>query len=301
MAITTSAKTRRRNESRLHFWQTRNGRRRIQQGIALILILAGVPAMLIPFIWMISASLKDLVIIGQVPIVWIPRDPQWRNYINLFRLPGHDFARYFLNSAFIATMTAFGATLSCALVGFGFARTRFPGRDWLFVAVLSTVILPYHVTLVPHYMMVRYLGWLDTYYPLIVPHFLAVSGFYVFLMRQFFLTIPFELDDAARMDGAGLPGIFWYIMLPLSKPALAIVALFSFQSAWNDFLGPLIYLNSKDKLTVPLALKQFVWEFSTRVNLMMAASVLAILPILVLFFLFQRYFIQGIVVTGVEK
>jgi ABC-type glycerol-3-phosphate transport system permease component len=189
--------------------------------------------------------------------------------------------------------------LSCTLVAFAFARLQYPSRDFWFVVLLSTMMLPTHVTIIPHFVLFRILGWLNTFKPLIVPAFFG-SAFYIFLLRQFFLTIPQELDDAATVDGCGIFRIYWQIILPLAKPALATVAVFSFISHWNDFLGPLIYLTSPEKMTIAVGLRLFRSQYSTEMHLLMAASTVAVLPILVIFFVAQKYFIQGIALTGLK-
>jgi len=193
-----------------------------------------------------------------------------------------------------------GQVISAAFVAFGFARLRFPGRDALFLVLIATVMIPYHVTLIPTYVLFRELDWLDSFLPLIVPAWFGGGAFYIFLLRQFFMRLSFELDDAARVDGASIWQIFIGIVLPQSKPALGVVAIFSFLAHWNDFFGPFIYLNSTDKYTLPLMLRLFQSLESTEWHLLMAASVMTAIPCIVLYFVAQRYFIQGVVFTGLK-
>ena len=190
-----------------------------------------------------------------------------------------------------------GMTLSSAVVAYGFARTRFRGRDKLFLVVLMTMMLPFHVLIIPRFILFKELGWLDTFLPLIVPNFFG-GAFSIFLLRQYFMTIPLDLDEAARIDGAGHFRIFWHIILPLARPALGVVAVFEFLASWRDFFGPLIYLNSGDKFTVPLGLYAFQSEYFTEWHLFMAASAVAMAVPLLVFFVAQKYFIEGVALVG---
>ena len=252
---------------------------------------------LIPFLWMISSSLKPNYQIFEVPPRWIPNPPRWENYTEaLTILP---FGRYVLNTALITILTIVGHLLSCTIIAYAFARLRAPGRDTLFVVMLATMMLPYPVTMVPLYVLFQRLGWINTIYPLVVPAFLG-SPFYIFLMRQFFKTIPRDYEDAAYMDGANLLQILFRIMLPLAAPALATVAIFSFQAAWNDFLAPLIYLQKPDLYTVTLGLQFFRSTYTTNWAYLMAASLVTTLPVIVVFFVAQRYFVEGITLGGVK-
>jgi len=193
-----------------------------------------------------------------------------------------------------------GQLLSASLVAFGFARLRFPGRDWLFLVLLSTIMIPYHVTLIPTFVLFRMLNWLDTYIPLILPYWLGGGAFYVFLLRQFYMRLPLELDDAARIDGASTLGIYWRVVLPQARPALGVVAVFTFLGHWNDFFNPLIYLNTTDKYTLALGINLFRGYQTTQWNLLMAASVMVTAPCILLYAFAQRFFIQGIVFTGLK-
>ncbi|MGQ9630933.1 MAG: carbohydrate ABC transporter permease [bacterium] len=282
----------------LEWLSRRKVHERIWQGTAFFILVVGSVVVLIPFAWMVSTSLKDLGEVLLFPPTWIPHPILWRNYPDA--LTFMPFGRFYLNTCIITFTYLFGEVLSCSLVAYGFARLRAPGRDFLFMLMLSTLMLPSQVTMIPLFIFFTKLGWVNTFKPLIVPAFFG-SAFGIFLLRQFYLTIPLEMDDAAKIDGCGFFDIYWRIILPLSKPALATIAIFSFMWHWNDFLGPLIYLNTESKITVPLALGRFTGVYgSTAWNLLMAASLVAILPCLALFFFAQRLFIQGIVVTGVK-
>jgi ABC-type glycerol-3-phosphate transport system permease component len=209
------------------------------------------------------------------------------------------FGRWFVNSGTVAILSAIGTALSASMVGFSFARLRFPGRDALFIVVLATMILPDHVRIIPSYLLFTWLGWVDTFLPLIVPNWFA-PAFFVFLMRQFFMTIPKEMDDAAFIDGCSPWGVYWRIHLPMSLPALGVVVIFVITFSWNDFLYPLIYLHKATEFTVAIGLRLFQGQMSNNMQALMAASLWAILPTLVVFFFAQRYFVQGIVVSGVK-
>jgi ABC-type glycerol-3-phosphate transport system permease component len=226
-------------------------------------------------------------------------DPQWRNYpMALRREPFH---LYVVNTLFITICCVLGNVLSCGIVGYAFARIPFRGRNILFLLLLSTMMVPGQVTMIPTFALFTRLGWLDTYIPLILPAFLAQSAFFVFLYRQFFLSIPLELEDAARVDGAGPLRTFWHIMLPIAKPAAVTVGVFSFLAAWNDFLGPLLYINSDERQTLALGLQNFKTSFGySDPHYLMAASLLMMIPTLVIFFSAQRAFMRGVVVTGLK-
>jgi multiple sugar transport system permease protein len=266
--------------------------------VSFLIVLAGAALMILPFLWMLSTSLKPEAKVFASPPQWIPDPIQWSNFSkSLSVLP---FGVYYRNTVIITAATILGDVLTAALVAYGFARFRFPGRGALFVLVLSTIMLPVQVTIIPRFVLFKQLRWIDTFIPIILPAFLGGSAFYIFLLRQFFLTIPRELDDAAKIDGLGTLGIFSRIMLPLSKPSLAIVAIFSFLYNWNDFFSPLIFLNSESKYTLALGLNFLKGHFFSTVSLLMAAAVLAMIPCLLLFFVAQKYFIQGVVFTGVK-
>ncbi len=266
-------------------------------GIYLVLI-SGSVLLLIPLAWMLTTSLKESVGVFAFPPEWIPRPVAWHNYQDVFaKAP---FARFYLNTIIITGASLIGQVASASLVAFGFARLRFPGRDPLFILLLATMMLPYAVYMVPSYVLFHTLGWVDTFLPLIVPNFFGGGAFYIFLLRQFYLTQPRELDDAAKIDGCSYLGIFWRIIVPLSAPAVGVVAIFSFLGHWNDFLAPLIYLTSDTNYTLSLGITWFKGQYVTDWNLLMAGSLLIMAPCLLVFFVAQRYFIQGIVFTGIK-
>ena len=250
-----------------------------------------------PTLWMISTSFKDVAQVYRIPMSWLPDPVMWDNYSNA--LDAMPFFGYVRNSLFIVIGSTFGTILSCSLVAYGFARFRAPGRNILFMIVLSTMMLPYAVMMIPQFVMFSALGWVNTFNPLIVPAFFG-SPFFIFLLRQFFMTIPRDLDEAAKMDGASALGIWFRIILPLAKPALVTVAVFCIIWTWNDYLGPLIYLSGKDNYTVAVGLAFFQGEHSTDWGMLMAASTMAVVPSLIIFLFAQRYFIQGIATSGLK-
>ena len=253
---------------------------------------------LLPWFWMISTSLKGMHEIMVFPPVWIPEMLHWENYARaMTTVP---MGQYALNTLFYAGATTLGAVVSNSLAAYGFSRVRWPGRDLVFLLVISTMIIPFQVTMIPLYVVFSKLHWVNTYYPLILPAWLG-NAFYIFLLRQFFMTIPHELSEAARIDGANEFGILWRVILPLARPALIVVGLFQFINAWTDFLGPLLYLTDQSRYTLSLGLAnmQGAYGFSD-FSAIMAASVLTVLPIVVLFFLAQRVFVQGITLTGIK-
>jgi multiple sugar transport system permease protein len=261
-------------------------------------LVAGAVVMLVPLLWMLSTAFKRTGQEWVFPPVWIPNPIWWQNYPEAMAVLPVPFHRYVLNTLTITLGATCGTLLSASLAAFAFARLRFKGRDTMFVLVISTMMLPSIVTMIPTFIIFRTLGWLDTFLPLIVPSWLGGSAFSIFLLRQFFLTIPRELDEAARMDGASSLRIYWSILLPLAQPALATVIILQVLGHWNDFMDPLIYLNRMENYTVALALRTFQNVRSQRVNYLMALSTLQVLPIMVLFFMAQKYFIRGITLTG---
>lgn len=264
-----------------------------------ILIALGV-AVALPFLATLSTALKEPGTAYEYPPRWIPRSFTVSNFAAVFDyIP---FVTFLRNSLIVTTLAMTGELLSASLVAYGFARFRFPGRNFLFVIVLATMMIPYPVTIVPSFILFRELGWLNSFKPLTVPAFLG-PAFSVFLLRQFFLTISGDLDDAAKLDGASEIRIFWEIILPLSKPALATVAVFSFVANWNDFLGPLIYLNEMDKFTLALGINflRAARGESTDIVIQMAGTILYLLPCILLLIAAQRYFVQGIVTTGMKE
>lgn len=276
---------------------TMRQRRWISKGLVHLALLAGVTLMFIPLAWTLSTSLKKPGEVFLFPPTFIPSEIVWRNYADA--VTAIPFFKYLWNTATITGLTIVGKVMSVTLVAFAFARLRWWGRDTLFLIMLATLMLPTHVTLIPQFILFKNLGWINTFLPLIVPHFFG-GPWLTFLVRQFLLTLPRELDDAARIDGCSSFGVFARIILPLAMPAVLIVVIFVFNNTWNDFLGPLIYLHSQDKFTLALGLRMFQGEASTSWNLLMAASLLTMLPVLILFFAAQKYFMQGIVFTGVK-
>jgi multiple sugar transport system permease protein len=226
---------------------------------------------------------------------------RWSNFREALMNPAMPFGRYFVNTLIIVVLTVLGATLSAALCAYGFARLRFRGREPLFVLLLATMMIPGQVTMIPIYILFKELHWINTYLPLIVPAWFGGGAFSIFLLRQFFQGIPFEMEEAARMDGCGPLSTWWRIILPLSFPALATIGIFRFLGSWNDFMGPLIYVNDTDKYTLALGLNLFKGQYGTDTpQLMMAATLVVLMPVLLLFFFAQKQFIQGIVISGVK-
>ena len=284
---------------RIRWWQRRSVQEQIRLAVSTAIVLCGAFFMLLPILWMISASLKKEADVFLIPIRWIPAPVLWSNYPEA--LTFQPFWLYFRNSVFVTSLAVVGAVFTASLVGFAFARLRAPGKNVLFVILLSTLMLPQEVTLVPIYLLFRNLGWLDTYRPLIVPSWFGGSAFYIFLLRQFFMTLPTELDDAAKIDGANYFTLYWRILMPLAKPALASVAIFAFFANWNNFQSALIYLNTMEKYTIPIGLRLYLSSFGkTNWNYLMAATIVSIIPPILLFFTSQRYFVEGAVLTGVK-
>jgi multiple sugar transport system permease protein len=252
-----------------------------------------------PLLWMLTTSFKTTGQAYRFPPEFIPSTVTFDSYQNLWTgaIP---FQKFYFNTTIIVIFVEIGTILSCTTTAYAFARLQWWGRNTWFVVLLATMMLPFQVIMIPVYMIFRSLGWLDTWLPLIVPAFLG-NPFYIFLLRQFFLGLPRDLEDAARVDGAGSLRILWQIFLPLSKPVLLTVAMFTFVAAWNDFLGPLLYLTSIDKMTVTVGLSMFIGRSgATNWPNMMAGATLALLPILIMFLLFQKYFVKGIALTGMK-
>ena len=255
-----------------------------------------------PFLWTISSSLKTAQETQLFPPPLLPEVPQWGNYARVWTT--QPVARWILNSLIVIALSVPGAVLSGVIVAYSFARFDYPGRNILFMMLLSTLMLPFEVTLIPQYLLFYKLGWIDTFLPLTVPAWFGSSAFTIFLLRQFFMTIPRDLDDAARVDGANSLQILWNIIVPLSRPALATVLILQFLSHWNDFLGPFIYLNNKSLFTMSLGLRYFQTVpdqlGESKDNLLMVATIIMTLPAIALFFAAQRYFVRGIVMTGLK-
>lgn len=272
-------------------------RRILQRVLIYLLLAAGAILFLVPFVWMLSTSFKEGPQVYTWPPVWIPQPFRFDNYAKAWNiLP---FAQFYWNTTRITVLSIFGTVISCSLAAYGFARLRFRGRDLLFVVLLATLMLPYQVTLIPQYIWFAKLGWVNTYLPLIVPAFFG-NPFSIFLLRQFFMTIPHELDDAAKIDGCDFFGIYSKIILPLSKTAIGVIAIFAFTYNWNDFLNPLIYLQSMEQYTISLGLRMFQTNTFVDMQSLMAMSVVALVPQLTVFFLAQRHLVQGVVLTGLK-
>lgn len=262
-----------------------------------LLLFTGGFIFFVPLIFMVSTSLKAMRQIAKFPPEWIPNPVIWLNYVDVFRYaPMH---KYLVNTLIIVFPNILGAVLTSALAAYAFARLRAPGKNLLFMVLLSTMMLPAVVTMIPTYILFAQLGWVGTFKPLIIPP-LAGSAFFIFLLRQFFLTIPRELEDAALIDGCSRLRIFTSIVLPLAKPALATVTIFAFMGSWNDYLGPLIYLGNKEQYTLSLGLQVFVQYHGAEWGLLMAASTMMVMPVILLFFFAQQHFVQGITLTGIK-
>lgn len=257
---------------------------------------------MLPFFWTVSSAFKPVAELYLFPPTWIPHKWQPENFVTIWQVV--PFARWTMNSTLVAMLNIVAEVFAAAAVAYGFSRFQFVGRNFLFVVLLSTMMLPIYVTIIPRFLIFKTLGWIDTLTPLIVPAFFGGGAFNIFLLRQFFMTIPRDFDEAAYVDGASSLTIFTSIILPLSKPALSTVAIFSFLASWNNFLEPLIYLNTAAKFTLPLGLTWFrvvPMEMSApRDHLLMAASVTFTLPAVILFFVAQRYFVSGIVMSGLK-
>lgn len=271
-------------------------RRHVGKAALYLALVAGSVAMMLPLAWLVRSSFMTLGQIFIFPPQWIPKPWAWSNYPDaLTTIP---FLRYFLNTLVILVPSVAGTVVTATLAAYAFARLSWPGRDTIFAILMTTLMLPYAVTLIPTFLVWARLGLVDTYWPLIAPKWFGGGIFFIFLLRQFFLTLPVELDEAAILDGANPLQILWRVIVPLSRPAIITVALFSGLDAWNDFLGPLIYLNSSDKATLALGLNQFTGLYTSQWHLLMAAATVIIAPVILVFFFAQRYFIEGIALTG---
>lgn len=290
----------------------RNGSRPLAGRLLLYLLaILGAGVFMGPFLFTIASSLKTVAEIHAFPPTLLPKVPQWQNYVSVFTIPGVPFALFYRNTVVIAALVLLGAMTTSAVSAYGFARFRWSGRNFFFLVLLSTLVLPDEITLIPKFLMFNNVPRLlihrtliDTWWPLILPSWFGGGAFNVFLLRQFFLSIPRELDEAAVLDGANSFQIFYRIVLPLSRPALATVGIFSFLGTWNDFLHPLIYLNTNSKFPLSVGLRYFQQQpadaSQPRDHLLMAAALLAVVPAVLLFFSAQRYFVRGIVMSGIK-
>ncbi len=276
-------------------------RRLIGRGTLHLIAIVLAIVLMLPFYWAIVSSLKQVQEVRQIPPVWWPSVPQWHNYADVWRVPL--FTNWVLNSIILTLFATAGQVISASLAGYSFARFRFPGKTLLFSVTLATLMLPGYITLIPNYMLFWKLGWLNTYWPLILPFWAGGGAFFIFLFRQFFMTIPLELDEAARIDGAGYPRIWWSIMLPLSGPVYTTAAIIAGIAQWNSFLLPLTYLTKPELYPIGVGLRYFQvtpGEGLPKDHLLMAASVMMTVPIIIIFFLGQRYFVRGVVMSGIK-
>ena len=282
----------------LAVWQSRRIRQIISKVISHTILFIGAFIMIVPFIWMLSTSFKAPGKTFVYPPEWIPRPFVWQNYVEMWQaLP---FSQFFLNSIKISTLSTIGQLLTCSMGAFAFSILKFKGRDFLFLLLIATLMIPYQVTLIPTFILFSKIGWVGTHLPLWVPAFWG-GAFGTFLLRQFYLTIPIDLAESARIDGANIFQIFTHIYLPLSKPAMATLGIFTFMWSWNDLLNPLIYVSELKQLTLTVGLSFFQNQYGGKWTLMMAGAVVSILPILLIFFFAQKYFIQGIAMTGIKR
>jgi len=256
--------------------------------------------LMLPFYWAVIGSLKQMTEVRQIPLVWWPAVAQWINYSDVWHT--RFFPNWVWNSVFLTVVATTGTLVSSSLAGYAFARFRFPGKNLLFTITLATLMLPAYVLLIPNFMLFWQLGWLNTYLPLTVPFWFG-SAFFIFLFRQFFMTLPLELDEAARIDGASYPRIFWSIMLPLSAPVFATAAIIEGINQWNSFLRPLIILNQPENYPLSVGLRYF-WvnpgDNLPKDHLLLAASIIMTLPVIILFFIGQRSFVRGVVMSGIK-
>lgn len=265
-------------------------------------LLAGLSLfILMPISWMLTAALKpDTAPVFTYPPEWFPRAYwHWQTFKEALLDPAQPFLRYAFNTTLLVVLNVIGAVLSCSMIAYPFARLRFRGKNWLFTALIATMLLPGPVLLIPQFLLFYKIGWYGTYLPLTVPLFTG-NAFFIFLLRQYMRTIPVDLDDAARIDGAGYWGVYWRIVLPLTVPALTVVAVFQALATWNDFFGPLIYLDDPDKFTVAVGLATMVHKVGTQWNEMMAANLVAVIPPLILYFFAQNKLIGGIASVGIK-
>ncbi len=261
-----------------------------------ILIIISI-SMVVPFLWMLLSSVMSNGELFLFPPKLIPDEPQWLNYMKV--IDSMPFFNFILNSFKISIIATFGSLLSCVVAAYAFARIKFPGKSIIFGILLSTMMLPGAVTMIPVFLVFRELNWVNTHLPLIVPSFFG-GAYGIFMLRQFIKSLPVELEEAAFIDGAGRARIIFQMVIPNTKPALATLGVFGFMGSWNNLLGPLIYLNDYDKMTLPVGLSAFIGQYNTEYNLLLAGGVISIIPILLLYVFAQKYFVQGIVMSGIK-
>ena len=281
----------------VRFYQSKRFQNAIRQIILYVLLVLLSVVFIFPFYWMILASLKTNAQIFLWPPKWIPNPVYWENYVRAFTNPQLPFALFIKNTFILEIGIISGRLLSCILVAYGFARLEAPGKNFWFTVLLATFMMPGILLLIPKYILFNKLGWINTYLPLIVPAWFGES-YAIFLMRQFFLTIPRDLEEAAVMDGANTYHILRYIIVPLSTPVLAVITVLSFKDIWNSFFEQLIYLNSSTKYTVSIGLAYFNGQFTVDTGALMAASVVMLIPVVIVFFIAQKAFVEGISLTG---
>jgi multiple sugar transport system permease protein len=269
----------------------------IRKTIAYLFLLIGALVMAIPFLWMLSTSLKEQGVVFDMPPKWIPEHFEWSNYV--FVLTEANLLHGFFNTLLVISLPCLIGLFTSALAAYAFARLKFPAKNPLFIMLLATMMIPGVVTMIPTFILFKNIGWVDSWMPLIIPGMFGAAAA-VFFLRQFFMTIPMELEDAAKMDGLNPFLIFMQIMLPLSKPAIVTQGIFGFLAGYNDFLGPLIYINTTEKYTLQLVLASFQGYYNAQWTYIMAGSVLALIPTVLLFFFAQRYFVEGITMTGMK-
>ncbi|MCY9691406.1 carbohydrate ABC transporter permease [Paenibacillus alginolyticus] len=269
----------------------------IRKTIAYLFLIIGSFVMAIPFLWMLSTSLKEQGVVFDMPPKWIPEHFEWSNYV--FVLTEANVLKGFMNTMLVISLPCVIGLFTSALAANAFARLSFPAKNVLFMMLLATMMIPGVVTMIPTFILYKNIGWVDSWMPLIIPGMFGAAAA-VFFLRQFFMTIPMELEDAAKMDGLNPFQIFIQIMLPLSKPALVTQGIFGFLAGYNDFLGPLIYINSPEKFTLQLVLASFQGFYNAQWTYIMAGAVLALIPTILLFFFAQRYFVEGITMTGMK-
>jgi len=279
--------------------QARRSRRRRtvgRQAIGYLALSLMAAIALIPFLWTLSTSLKNIDEVFVFPPQWIPEELKWSNYTTLWKeLP---IGRWIVNSVVVVVLAVLGKLILASTAAYAFARLRFPGRDWIFYVFLTALMIPWEVTLIPGFVLMRQFGWIDTPAALIIPSIGDVFG--IFLLRQYFMAIPKELDDSARVDGAGYFRIFWSIVLPLSRAPLAVVGALGFMGVWNSFLWPLVMINTPERFTLPVGLQLLNSQHSTDWTTLMAGDVISLIPVIVVYLAAQRYFVEGITVTGLK-
>ena len=278
--------------------KSRTTQRRLRDLLAYLLLAVGLVWFIFPLVWVVLSSLKTFQDFNQIPARLLPSELYLGNYPRAWN--SVPFGIFFLNTTIIVALCVVGELVSASLVGYGFSRLRFWGRNFLFMILLSTMMLPFWVTIIPRFLLYKEIGWIGTWLPLIVPSYFA-NPIYVFLMRQFFMTLPPELDDAAKIDGCNELGIFWRILLPLTKPVLATIAIFAFINVWTDFVKQVIYLSQESKYTVAIGLAFLRWQIAQGdpiPGLLMAATVFTSLPMIAVFFIGQKYMVRGIALTG---